>query len=509
MALTAAEQAELEQLEQEAAGGAPQGLTPDEQKELAQLELMSQQEKPGVVTSAIRKLASGASAGFSDELAGGFEAAGQAAGLTGFGGPIKDIKYTGNPTLDLKTLKEAYERGKQKERALLKLDEVTNPGVSKTMDIAGAVVSPINKIGKGLSLAKQSAIIGGMTGLGNSEADTIAGNLEDTAMGGAVGGVLGKGIDKLAPAVTKYITDPIANKSKELANWMAAKAVGAERGTLKSLGAEKVQDIGEYALTNKLLSPLANTDDLIARNQAVKQKAADARTAIYKEIDDVSGSTFNPLETAVDIEKKAGGFWRSPINKSETNQLENTLESVTMRGDKNISLNEAQKLKEELGKVANWRNTLNPTDKEKMAREAYGVVNEAIDKAATDGAKTLNKEGAEKIIKESNKLYSAGKSADVLLENKLAREQGNKMLGLTDWGLLGGGTAAGLISGGSSILPTLGLLGLKKGAEKYGAQNSALLMNKFGNTVKGIPQAVKNNPAVYPYLMMKLNEEEK
>lgn len=483
------------------------GHAPSEEELYAQYLKETGGKEPAAETpelSGIRKLLQGATGGLSDEFSGAVEAGGRALGFEGAGsGPVENITYTGDPTIDAQILKSSYQKGRDAERAGLKAAEQINPGISRVADITGAVVSPLNKLASGASLAKQAALLGGITGFGTSESDSVLQQAKDTAAGAALGGVTGKAFEKAAPAITKYLKSK-GEDVKEAANWMAAKALGAERGTVKSLGPEQVSKIGSYALENKILSPLANTDDLVARNEAVKQGAADLRNSVYNQIDQAGASTFNPLDVAANVETKVGDFWRSPINKGEASQLENTLESILMRGKDNVSLKEAQKLKEELGKVAKWKNNLAPTDKEMMARDAYGVVASAIDDAAAKGAKSLNKKGLVEDLMFGNRTYSAGKGAEALLDNKVARETGNKMLGLTDWGLLGGGASAGLLTGGATVLPTVGLLGAKKAAEKYGAQNSALLLNALSKKIPvNAETVIRNNALLTPYLMMK------
>ncbi len=77
------------------------------------------------------------------------------------------------------------------------------------------------------------------------------------------------------------------------------------------------------------------------------------------------------------------------------------------------------------------------------------------------------------------------------------------MLGLTDWGLLGAGAPISMAmhSPGGAI-GTLGLLGAKKGLEKYGAQNSAIALNNMTKLVNKIPESIrsKGSEAIQNYL---------
>lgn len=152
------------------------------------------------IGSAIRQFVQGGSFGFSDEVAGGTEAVGKAMGLQGLGGPLTDISLSEDgPTLDWDKITDSYRTGRDRERDALAIDERDNPGISTAANIAGAVVSPINKVMRGASLAKQGAALGGIAGLGTSEQDLTTGDAGnfggaavDVGTGALVGGSLGK-----------------------------------------------------------------------------------------------------------------------------------------------------------------------------------------------------------------------------------------------------------------------------------------------------------------------------
>lgn len=465
-------------------------------------------ESTSPVVSGVRNFVQGASAGFSDELAGLVEGAGRAAGLNGLGGPMKDISRSPDgATLDWEILKDAYHRAREKERGSLKKDIEENPGASTAGNIAGMLVSPVNKVGKSLSLAKSGAAIGGLNALGSSDAEDVGGMLEDTAIGAGTGLVIGKGVDKMSPLIQKG-AEKVSQGSRNLAERFGARTLGAERGSIKSLGIDKVRKAGAQALDEGVLSPLASTDDLVSRNAALKTKGGKMMGEAYQAIDDAGASTFNPLDVASKVDDELGGFYRSPINRGETNQLENTLESILMRGEGNIPLREAQTLKEELGKVANWKNNLNITDKEKMAREAYKIVSENIDEAVKNGAGVIDRSGLTETLQQGKNLYSNAASAEKMLGNKVAREEGNKLIGLTDAitgvGALGyGGTTGDWQTAG-------GIMAGKKILGKYGAQNAALGLNKISKMLlksPGMAELYSRNPQVFNKIAEKMESQ--
>jgi len=138
-----------------------------------------------------------------------------------------------------------------------------------------------------------------------------------------------------------------------------------------------------------------------------------------------------------------------------------------------------------------------------MARDAYKVVSQEIDSAVEQGASKIATPGLLDKLQKGKDLFSKTSTMEKLLENKQAREKGNKLMGLTDWELAGGGlagTLAGVATGGAGVLATGGALLAKKGLEKYGAQSGALLLDKISKTLLKSPQwmkVAKDQPQVF------------
>lgn len=435
-----------------------------------------EREKVSKLESGIRGAVQGFGMDFGDEITGALESTAGSLGLV----PDK-----------------TYEQARDESRAAYAQAREDNPGTYLSGQVGGGLASmaiPGLNAAKGAKLATvfgKSALQGGLMGLGASESDDIAGMAKDTATGagiggafGAAGGLIGNAASGAVPKTKKAID--------EIAEWLAARSLGAERGTIKKIGADKVRKAGRYALDKGIISPLASADDLIARNDASLAASGSGGRAVRDAIDEAGLSTFNPLNTASKIDDEVGGFWRSPINRGETKQHENTLEAILMRNskgiDKDIPLSEAQTLKEELGKVANWKNNLNVTDKERMARDAYRIVASGIDDAVESGAAKLNNPEMLKALKEANKTYSTGKTAEQLLENKFAREQGNKLFGLTD-SIVGVGSLG--YGGATDDWGTAGaIFGAKKFAGKYGTQIGAVGLNNLAKIIAKSPQSL-------------------
>lgn len=295
---------------------------------------------------------------------------------------------------------------------------------------------------------------------------------------GKVGEMMGQGLGKVAPN--------LARKFEEISARQGARAMGLERGTAKKLGEDRVMDIGRQARDEKLFSPLSNTEDKISANQVLKNKAAGERNSAYNAIDQAGASQFNPLDTAANVETQLGGFNKtSPLNAPKVNQLENTLEAITQRGDKNIPMSEAQNLLYELKDAASWSGVGKKTPKEEMAQEAYMIVRDAVNQAAGKSSEMVGIDGLQDAIKSANRKYSIAKDTDMLLNNKFAREAGNKTFGLTD-NVVG----AGGIAGNFPSATVAAGIGAKKIGEKYGSQFMSIGFKKFADLVEKSPQSL-------------------
>jgi hypothetical protein len=246
--MTEAEELELLELEELEAKGAAVAPT----KELSTLDQAVAQLK-SENRSAERAGLQGFTADFSDELGGAGTAAMQAA--TNYLLP-KALKRR----LDLvdAPVGEAYSSSRDQSRADDAAAKDANPDIYRNMELAGAIAMPIpgGNAAKGAKFlqraahaAKHGSLVGGVYGLGSSEADSVDGAAVDAAVGmgaGALGGVAGeipggiarairgraqRGIDA---AVEKQTGREVLKKETEIR--AAAGALGGETAaTLKTL----------------------------------------------------------------------------------------------------------------------------------------------------------------------------------------------------------------------------------------------------------------------------------
>jgi hypothetical protein len=326
-----------------------------------------------------------------------------------------------------------------------------------------------------------STALGGLQGYGASEEETLGEAAPDIRRGMGVG--LGAGLfGESLPA--------LAQGSRSFAVNRASGALGAERGTIKSMGPKKVQEAGAMALQEGTFGPFTQTGGMQTRNQSMLDRAWEGMKDVFNQIDSTGKSYFSPWEAAVNFEKKAGQFDRRlPINQSKVRTFERNLDSILQKGGENgenITFADAMSLKSDLDDLAKWKSQEKITVQEQMARDAYHSVNAAIDSAVDRASQELGNTDLGKQLIDSRKMYAAGKTAQKLLDNRYAREQGNKMgTGLTNTLV---GAPALMASIGTGDPRYMGVLAAKIGYEKFGQQTMARSANALANILEASPE---------------------
>lgn len=443
--------------------------------------------------SGVRGLAQGASLGFADELTGGVEA-------------LSDTLLGDEPLSDIGSI---YEKRRDESRAAYDAAREANPKTFMAGEIGGGIGTAFVPGLGALNAARgaqigtvvaKGALQGGLMGLGGSTGDDVQELALDTAKGaglGAGGGAAGYGAGKLIGGITDSLADSrvgqyllqkyknlsggAANKLDEVAEVQGARALGLERGTQKKLGQDATRAVGRQALDENLLSIGANTEDLISRNNALKDAAVGSRSASYGKIDEAGMSQFNPLDVATRVEKAVLGDMNPAYADTQElmKKLQPDIDNILSRGDGNLSMEEAQKLVQGLGKKAKFDMTRS-SEANDMAKKVYMTTRDAINEAA--GSDKVGIPGLKETIEGANRKYSVAKDADKLLQNKQARELGNKTFGLTD-NVMG----AGAIASANPIF-ALPLIAAKKISEKYGNQTAAITADKLADFVRESPQ---------------------
>lgn len=304
------------------------------------------ERKKSQTSTAVRQGLSGATAGFLDEASGAVEALGRLAGLEGLGGSFSDVRRAeGGPTLDTQSLKDAYQRGRDRKREMLAQDREDYPITSTVAELAGGFASPANKVVKGMSAVKGGAALGGLYGLGNSESDDLAGMAFDTTTGAILGAGGGKIAEKAAPYIEKglkgagqSIQNAKANLGQKLgksADEWAFKSTGAMLKDFRNADARgEVNKIGRWLLDKGLKSG-QSVDDVAALGAREKEAAALLLDEVYNKAGAElkgSGLGFDPLRDKSRIMSAAKAELGDSVGgEGVLNQLSNYIDDLAIK----------------------------------------------------------------------------------------------------------------------------------------------------------------------------------
>lgn len=437
-----------------------------------------------MLESAGRGLHQGITAGFQDELA-------------GIGTGLGDFIFeTLNPDSGQphREWLDAYKAGRddaRKENAEAKED---NPWTYGGAEFAGSLAPAIAMSGiPGLegnnfvSAVKQGAAQGGVMSAGASEADNAQDFVSDVAMGSLVGGGANAavhGITKLIPADLK---ERLANFAKE----KAVKAFGGERGTIKKLlsqgpdriNTDAVHDLGERILDNDALTPFSSTQDKVAKLQELgdtgwkqmkeglnmAEGAGGTKTNFAGE--EIPQGTMSRYELQGDIQNTLQGFDDDVANKV----MKTFEEKFPVRPGEKYTPQQAQDFKNLIKDRANWNNR-NPSPEENAFRKVSGIIKDKME-GEIENLQPLFKDS----FMEGKSKFQTASQLEEPLTNMVAREQGNKSMGITDWIL----ATAGLTEEGKLSVPFV--YAAKKYGEKFGNQQMALTSNKIAKVLEANP----------------------
>lgn len=431
-------------------------------------------QPPSATEALVRGGLQGATLGFGDEIQAGLKAGEQ--------------KLFGDDGGGGQSFESLYNQDVGQERAENAAAQQAHPYLYGAGNFTGALGLGAVTGGLGAETAVgrigAASAMGALSGVGYGNDDSLNNGAAEALKGALVGGAVGGAVEGLSSAFDPDNLDTFA------ANRSAA-ALGADKAAIRRLGADKVQEIGRNALDEDIVGPFRGTDAMASRAQDLMDQGAQGMNDVYSTLDNAGVGQINPADLASDVEDQLSPTYRTPINKGEWGQLDNTVESILARGEgggnSEIPLSEAQGLKNEIGSVAypNGR-TVNPafiTPKQQMAQDAWGVVNQAIDDAAQRGAQSLGDPDLTDQLQAAKDQFGTGKGALNLLGNRAAKEQGNNFFGLGDQvagaaGYLGSGSPAGLAA-----------MGVKKAIlNPYGNGTVAWGADRLADVIRSAPQ---------------------
>ena len=343
----------------------------------------------------------------------------------------------------------------------------TPAGIASKVPLVGkALAGGLNAVRGSKWLAPTG--LGALQGYGASEETDGSKQLSDAA----AGGMIGLGTAGLFNTITAA-----PSAIKNFASNRAAQQIGAERATIKKFGPDRVRAAGREAIDNNLLS--TNTEKMQEGVKGLQKSSGQRMGEVLGTVDEALGKPVSPTAIGDQLIDEQRGLWNGE------KFYDNLLDIVTMKGEKNISLDDAMQLKVFLGKQARFT-APNRSDAANVSGDAYWIVSKHIDDAIEKGESFLGTSNLLADFQKAKKTYANTKVMEPLLENRYAREQGNKMgFGLTN--AVVGAQAAEIVAAGSPVKGAA-LMGGKLAWEKYGNIGMAKGADAIADILQYAPQ---------------------
>lgn len=411
--------------------------------------------------SALRGAIQGATLGFGDELAGG----------------VKGLYDTATKGGDFS---DNYRKTRDAIRAQDDIASEANPKSFIAGQVGGGLASTLATGGIGeLGVAGRLGLgvaEGAANGLGTSNADTVGGNFQDAALGGALGGA-GAGLGEVAGAVGKNLLGKATDALSPEKN--LALALGANAKDLDHIRGKQFLAAVKHLSDEDYFPKTATTEGLFQKVIDDKEASGEAIGTIYqnaeKEAPLVSSTIHKPLVS----ELPEGGLGLKNLHASrpdgKTIGLQDKLDKIMYDApageraglDRDVQ-DFAQKIKENQGSVlglwdvrkvidnqislkGGWNQHLNPA-----AIEIRQSFRDAIKNHLNDVVADLaqSKPDSYNQLSRLNKLYGSLETVDDSLARKFGREEANATpLGLKYRSALAGVLGAGVINHPAMGLP--------------------------------------------------------
>jgi hypothetical protein len=250
---------------------------------------------PGTARAALTGLGQGLTFGFGDELG----AAGQA--LAAALSPDQEMRAA-----------DVYRQARAENRREVDVARATYPLATGAAELAGGVVSGIATAPllaaaapaatwgqKALLAARQGALLGGVSGLGNGTSDDAMAQAKDIASGATVGAVLGGGLSATASGVVGAVRRA-PEWLRNSAAFQAMKAVGFRQADMKKLDtASDVQRMGRLYLDNGVVRPFSGAEATGQRLESMAEREGQTIRDALAAADEASGGTGGEVRAAV------------------------------------------------------------------------------------------------------------------------------------------------------------------------------------------------------------------
>lgn len=461
----------------------------------------------------------GMTMGFADELAGALQhPTGAVKKLFGGDESDQDVK---NYLRERDTAREAFKATEAQNPNAALAGEVTGSVLTSALPVANAAALP--SVGARLAAA---GVQGAVEGYGRSDADDLAGQAKDVAIG-AGGSVAGQGLSEVGGAILKRLRGKGLNpenlpaipgesvgsvpnpaqgaidKLDDFAEKRAVKQGGAMLKDFRALDHKgRLNETGRAMLDHGVVTPLSSLEDVAKRSGALMEehgkKLVAVENAIDSRFDDIARSDLrDALVTPQKLAEKMDGFLdelrADPVLADLVGPLETKVNAFRAMGDEPITFAEARKLKGSFDKLLDWDKQGTPG--KELIKKLRGILNGEIEGGVEAIASRTSRPETFADWKNSKKMFGMMKDVKEMAEDQLFRADANRYISPSDYmTAIGGGIAGTSASEGDPLTGSLSAVAmgsLNRFGRKYGSSLAATGANKLARTLeKGVPKAL-------------------
>jgi hypothetical protein len=374
----------------------------------------------------------------------------------------------------------------------------------------------------GAATAKGLLAMGGIGGLGASQADLTKGEIlpaaQDTAMGVTMAGAIplaGKAVSAVIPTSVKEL----ATKLSDIASERAYKATGPLRAQVRAVTKTKqLGKIGKDLLDEGIVTPGASADTILERASAKMDEYGPQISNSLSAMDDLAQKvSANPYgkkvaDTMIDGTRVINDLTQKVLNPLESDfttkrsvapEIKNMIDDIAEKwAGKKIPLVEAENIKRMFQNAVNME-ARNPTGKQEALNSIRSHFQKLVEnqfdkqsKAVGEIADKFSPEVADQ-VKSLSGLFKTAKSKYGSFEDAVSniteqknRELANRFISPSDYGVglaLGGYEMATEKDPLKAAAFAMGGSAANKLARTYGNQIAASLASKASNALQSIP----------------------
>lgn len=381
-----------------------------------------------------------------------------------------------------KTIPETYRKERDIIRKENELARAQHPIATTAGELAGgASTMLIPGLGEA-NLAKMAGI-GAIAGIGAGQADLTKGEIGKAGFEAGTGAALGTALGAASPYIEKGVTK-LAGKAADIlgdtAIAAARRALGYRSSDLNKKGLARANEVAKEILDQEKikLSPEKTLEGIKELNEQTGEKIGSFRNILGEK----GEKAYNAEDVAKQIKDTLGTTRSGGVYDKQKKDLQEVLDTILAHKEENgISYPSAVELKKTLASNANFDLT-GDVQKQRMYSKAYGIAEEALDKATELSNKRLSGDQKAYIDYLKNKdIYGKTKEAISVATRGLNKEAVAPNIGLKEIAV-------------SAAFPTdiatkkLGAIGAYKIANKFGAAATAKTAKRLSEIARDTPQ---------------------